>query len=416
MSLQINRGRATANAQGGNITTVIHTFKDDANTVANIIMAFPDYLGQGAGQELIFPGDHILIKGSDTTSFNEIESVAPFTVGTDLFSGASGLSIGTPVVAVDANGAIITGQILQLEKADQTHPGILTQLAQDIGGTKTFHADVNIVDPPSGLNITKTTGGGGVNITTSDPTTPIGCVVLDTTNAAGTYGIIYKGNGFTDSNPQLWIIAGETGTSGIILDNIDESVAINNKLKVDIIDELGASNGTIINGVMLRASSVDTSTAIPLVLGSSTASEITLAKNTTVATQLTFTSGAGVLSNFATAAGVVTWTGCFSVGQAVAMSIEKINTTVYLSIKGTSLAASAAGVGTSGAGAVPVGFRPTATTYAYSRIFNNSIGAAGLIEILADGTINAYQDNAGTAFGAAGSNGIGNVSIFYDTV
>lgn len=224
-NLQINRGSTSSNAQGTSLVTVTHTYKDLSLTVANIILLLPPYLGQGVVQDMIFVGDHILIEGSDTSTFNKIESVSPFTVGPDLFGGASGLSIGAPIVAVDANAAKITGAIFQTEIADATHPGIVTATAQDFGGAKTFHADVNIINPPTGLNITQTTGGVGVNITTADSTNACGFTIAESALPGNIYGMVFKGDGFTAAHPQLWIIA-DTGNAGIILDNVAESVFI----------------------------------------------------------------------------------------------------------------------------------------------------------------------------------------------
>ena len=76
-NLLINRGRTTCNADGGSSVTVIHTYKDLSATIANIIMSFPDYLGNGPNQDMVFVGDHMLIEGSDTTNLRAIESLAP---------------------------------------------------------------------------------------------------------------------------------------------------------------------------------------------------------------------------------------------------------------------------------------------------------------------------------------------------
>lgn len=136
-NLQINRGSLTSNAQGKFVTT-LHTYRDDTATVASIQMAFPPYLGQGANQDEIAVGDHILVLGSDTTTFNKILDLNPFTLGVDLFSGAAGLSVAPPIVAVDANAARITGNILEMEVADATHAGIISSAAQTLGGAKSF--------------------------------------------------------------------------------------------------------------------------------------------------------------------------------------------------------------------------------------------------------------------------------------
>lgn len=157
-NLQLNRGSSTANAQG-KYTTTFHTFKDTESTIANIIAYFPPFLGQNPTQENILVGDHIYILGSDTTSCNEILSLDPFTVGSNLFAAPSvGLSVGAPITGVDQNGAVISSETFTLEKADGTHPGIVTTADQTFAGIKTFAN--GIVAP-------------GTNYTVSTPITAI---------------------------------------------------------------------------------------------------------------------------------------------------------------------------------------------------------------------------------------------------
>lgn len=136
-NLQLNRGSSTANAQGS-YTATAHTYIDMSSTVATIKSYFPDYLGQGVTQEFLHINDLLYIFGSDNTNCCQILSLAPFTVGADLFSGASGLSILPPIAPIDLNGAVISGDTFSLENADATHPGIITTGTQTFSGVKTF--------------------------------------------------------------------------------------------------------------------------------------------------------------------------------------------------------------------------------------------------------------------------------------
>jgi hypothetical protein len=162
-NLQLYRGNSSSSTQGKDTTDII-TYTDLTATVANIIDSFPPYLGQGANQDAMVVGDHLVIVGSDTTFFTRILSLNPFTVSTDYFSGASGLSIGAPVAASDGNALKITGQILQAQIADVTHPGILSNGTQIISGLKTFNslltANANIKTD----NINENTLDAGVTI------------------------------------------------------------------------------------------------------------------------------------------------------------------------------------------------------------------------------------------------------------
>ena len=59
------------------------------------------------------------------------------TLGTTGFAG-SAVSIAAPITATDNNGATIASNVLKLEIADATHPGIVSIAAESFAGTKTF--------------------------------------------------------------------------------------------------------------------------------------------------------------------------------------------------------------------------------------------------------------------------------------
>lgn len=262
-NLLINRGRTTSNANGGDLVTVTHAYKDTEATVANIIMSFPDYLSQGSNQDVIFVGDHILIKGSDTTYFSPVLSLAPFTVGPDLFSNSSSnLSVGAPAAATDGNAAKITGDVLQMQVADATHPGILTNISQDIGGEKTFHADVNISEPATGLLIEKETGDFGVSFVTNADAAEVSLDFVRTGDADNDFEITYSYEGFLfgDPIPQMGIFAkryppapGFYNDRVILIDNNGNGLARvmlhNAELYVDeIFSTFGPDENVQING------------------------------------------------------------------------------------------------------------------------------------------------------------------------
>ncbi len=53
------------------------------------------------------------------------------------------LTLSAVGVAPNANGATLTGQVLNLEPADGTHPGVVTELSQTFGGDKTFVGNIS---------------------------------------------------------------------------------------------------------------------------------------------------------------------------------------------------------------------------------------------------------------------------------
>lgn len=259
-NLQIYRGNTSASSQGKD-TAVIHTYKDLTATVANIKDTLPPYLGQGANQDSIAIGDHFVIVGSDTTFFTRILSLNPFTVSTDYFSGASGLSIGAPIAATDDNGAIIDGNTLHLEIADETHSGIMTHGTQDFGGEKNFHNNLFVTEPPNGIIVQKDTGSFGVALITNDATASPGFAIQDAAFPSQVQAFIYNRTGFTAPNPQVYILSGNN--AGLILDNTDESVTIGNKIKADTIIEKITNNGVNIENVLLKDGGIAIGTLSP---------------------------------------------------------------------------------------------------------------------------------------------------------
>lgn len=256
LNLQINRGSTSSNAQGGSSVTITHTYKDLTLTVASIKLLFPDYLNQGPLQDSIFVGDHMFVEGSDTTIYCKILSLAPFTLGPDLFSGASGLSIGPTVVATDNNAAVITGDTLQMERADKTHSGIVTETIQDIGGEKTFWANTTII--PQNDFVVMGEGTGPLALLIKTEATVDGVQVLGhNTNqnlayvfGTQTLGPAYAGMAFNevvDGGDPLLVLTNNTSAALAIRNDLRVAI-LSNTLEVDKISEFNPGAGvTLIN-------------------------------------------------------------------------------------------------------------------------------------------------------------------------
>jgi hypothetical protein len=143
-TFQFNRGITSCAANGNGIAPVIHTYgTTDTVAAATTPGYFPTNID--GTDDKIFVQDLLLIAASDGIVLVEITGVAPITLGADLLGSAgSPIVMSTPVPAVDANGAIVTGTTLQLELADQTHAGVLSSGAQVLGGLKTFNNGIQL--------------------------------------------------------------------------------------------------------------------------------------------------------------------------------------------------------------------------------------------------------------------------------
>lgn len=90
-------------------------------------------------------------------------SFNPFTGNFDLISEVSLTAVGS---SPSANGASISSsQALTLQPADATHPGVLTALAQSIGGAKTFSGSILA---NGGIDVTATGGTDTLNFGVSN--------------------------------------------------------------------------------------------------------------------------------------------------------------------------------------------------------------------------------------------------------
>lgn len=151
LNFQFNRGTGTASANGGGITSVTHTYKStDTLEVIDEAGYFPPNID--GSTDKVFIEDFLLIEASDDTALVPITSTTPFTYGANVWTGSgTNLTVGATIPGASGEGATITSNVLHLEIADTTYPGLLSPSAQVIGGVKTFAA---APQSPLGIQIT----------------------------------------------------------------------------------------------------------------------------------------------------------------------------------------------------------------------------------------------------------------------
>jgi len=425
-NLQINRGRTTASAQGKD-TSVIHTYIDEQTTVANIKLYFPPFLDQGANQEDILLLDYMFVTGSDTAIMARILSLDPFVVDIDLFSGAAGLSVGAPIAPVDNNAAKITAGILQMEIADQTHNGIMSTAPQDFGGEKTFHANINIIDPVNGLTIQKTIGSFGVQLVTSDPNAVPGFSIGDTGLPGMVFGLIYKRTGFATLDPELYLIAGNN--AGVILNDTLQTVTIFANLLSDNLDtrtatnlDIGLNNATSITlhkqvnitaGNNINVDEVDVFTPGTLKIGGTDTTDVSFPKPVSFATP---GGTPALLNDYEEYDHVSTFSLNTETSGSTTFRFVRVGDAVTVTNK---TVVSVPGQGAPGPTfstdtLLPARFRPTNDTSGFYIVTNNGISSGGAINITAAGSIDIYNNaDFTTAFTAAVTNGFDSGSFAY---
>ena len=92
-------------------------------------------------------------------------------------NSASGVSLTSVGAAPNANGASISGTVLNLQPSDATHPGVNTILAQTYAGVKTFNSSPVL----STASHVRATSASGQSIPNNTPTTVVfGTEVYDT--------------------------------------------------------------------------------------------------------------------------------------------------------------------------------------------------------------------------------------------
>lgn len=86
----------------------------------------------------------------------------------------------------NANAATLTGQVLNLEPASATQPGVVTTGTQTIAGTKTLTSLLSST-VVSGANAIKLLDGARLNLSTTDPSTYLYRQAANTVGAAGSF-------------------------------------------------------------------------------------------------------------------------------------------------------------------------------------------------------------------------------------
>jgi len=158
---------------GGVLTTGIQTFSGDKTFSGTIVAS--NLSGTNNGDVTLaavgatpnangasLSGQALNLQPADNTNPGVLTAVAQTIGGNKTFSGTivasniSGSNNGDVTLAAvgatpNANGASLSGQALNLQPADKTNPGVLTAAAQTIGGNKTFSGTV-IASNISGSN------------------------------------------------------------------------------------------------------------------------------------------------------------------------------------------------------------------------------------------------------------------------
>jgi hypothetical protein len=469
-NLQLDRGFSTSHTQG-RFTTALHRYSDLTATIGDIKAGFPPFLGQGVTQEVVLVNDLIFITGSDGVVVSQILSLSPFTVGVDLFSGASGLSVGPTTVATDGNAAKINGNVLQMEVADATHSGIVTNLPQDFGGPKTFHDNLTVDEPPNGIIVQKAIGDFGVELITSDPNATPGFAIASTNLPGQIFAMIFKETGFFSANPELAVFAGLNAL--IVLDNINQTVTIAQTLIGDSIQERTPSNGINVNGVTVKANTITLAdpnvfwdngiiTANNVIfnfdaqdslyydqvtnraafaignidIASIAAAGLTLPATkmlatdaiveTTAANGTSINTGIKLLTTGGTPALLnhyeeFTYTSIFTnnLESTAALNFTVVRVGKAVTIKLIDVGSAAAQVAPveafSSNTALPAHLRPSFDTFGYWRVSSNAISKTGMIEVSSSGNVFIHNDSDGTtAFTAAVPIGFDRCAFSYD--
>lgn len=201
---QFARGVDSCYSQGSGVTVIMHTYKSADDTIATITTPgyFPPNI-DGIPSDKIFVDDQIMITGTDGTILVNILTVDPITLSANLFAIGAGFTIGAPILPVDAFGMKFTGDVLSLEYASGTYPGIVSIADQEFSGNKTFIDKVQIgigfdaaVGAPDNLRILTNDTVGGVNVQSSAGSTLQYSFGSPTIPTASYAGIEWKQTGF----------------------------------------------------------------------------------------------------------------------------------------------------------------------------------------------------------------------------
>jgi hypothetical protein len=182
---QFARGVDSSYAQGQGVTNIQHTYKSTTDSRATIAGAgyFPPFIDGDADK--VFINDSLFIVGSDGASLVVITSVDPIVLGTDLLVSGPTLSMVAPAAATDANGAIISGNTLQIELATAANPGSMSTTNQTFSGVKAFDDGINVFGQGVSADDINSTGASPLSIGTNGFTTSVDFGALVNVPAAG---------------------------------------------------------------------------------------------------------------------------------------------------------------------------------------------------------------------------------------
>ena len=376
---QFGRGVTTAYANG-DFVAANHTYKSD-DTLATI--STPGYFPPNidGSTDKVVVGDVLTIVGSDGIAMVTMTGLSPITLSPDAFVNAT-LTVGAPITAVDNNGITLSGSVLAMEKADETHGGIVTNSAQTFGGVKTFAdilrvGEIRAEAPATAIVI----GASNTTSTTiGDLGSPCIAPVLISDNLQRTASLADIEIG--RNHPGKVKIGLTASNSGIQTNFIDSLDTTTQDLKIGDAHTVGMN---------------------PVIIGA------TGGPNVQFPAGIYFNIGAGSINGMDDELVTsFTFTGPFTVPQSGYIEFQRFNNVTYMTIRVLpNSAASVNAIITSGA-IIPVNFRPAASTYGLCAVVNNGVQKTGSFTVSDTGVIGIYAaDDIATPFTASGTAGFG---------
>lgn len=183
--------------------------------------------GGTPGSVLFVGAGPVLAQDNANFNFNDATN-ALFVGGTITASNISGTNTGDVTLTAvgsspNANGASLAGQVLTLQPANGTNPGLLTALAQNIGGAKTFSSTIaasNFSGSSSGTNT------GDVTLGTANGLSIVGQVLSLGLSSTSTTGALNS----TDWNTFNNGATAAANAANRTLSNLTSPTAINQDL------------------------------------------------------------------------------------------------------------------------------------------------------------------------------------------
>ena len=390
LGFQFNRGITTANAQGQGFTAIAHTYKSTTDTLAQIATPgyFPINFDGSAVSDKVFVRDWLFIKDSvGATSFVNITGLNPVTLGPDLFVAGSFIVI-APIVAVDNNAIVISGNNVAMEIADATHSGIITNVAQTFGGSKTFldilkatningelPSDLMFIGAGQDPGKTVTIGNASVNVFL-----PGGLVTNNISNvtAGSTLAIHSNFDGLTTIGQDT-----AAATTGILTNRIDTISAGGHPLVI-------APN-----------------TVFPIEIGNATAP--ILAKG-----GVKWDIGGGTISAYAQSIVGITWSGAIGPTNG-SITLNKFEDIVFATISRIPLTAESAPLAITSGAIIPAAFLPTQNVENVVQVVDNDIFQVGSYQITPAGVINIFSTVGQGLFSSSGNAAMGTIVASWST-